>query len=73
MTGKRAVAADRRRGGRQEGCRMVDDKDQTDASAMADAVLGEDDPPFRPPAEPASEPAETSVAKEGDAVEEPPE
>jgi hypothetical protein len=52
---------------------MVDDKNQTDASAMADAVLGDDEPPFRPPVEPASEPAETSVAKEGGAVEESPE
>ncbi len=46
----------------------MEDK-HTDASAMADAVLGEEEPAFRPPAEPASEPAETSVAKEGEAVE----
>jgi hypothetical protein len=51
----------------------VDEKSPTDASAMADAVLGQDDPPYHPPVEPASEPAETSVAKEGEAVEEAPE
>jgi hypothetical protein len=47
------------------------DERQTDASAMADAVLGQDDPPYRPPVEPASEPADTSVAKEDEAVQEP--
>jgi hypothetical protein len=48
----------------------MDDKRQTDASAMADAVLGKDDPPYHPPVEPASEPAEASLAKEDEAVEE---
>ena len=44
------------------------DNHQADASAMADKVLGEDNPPYQPPVEPASEPAETSVAKEDEAV-----
>lgn len=41
---------------------------QDDPSAMADEVLDED-PPFHPPVEAASEPAESSLAHEGDAVE----
>lgn len=45
-------------------------EEQQDASAMADAVLGQDDPVFHPPVEPASEPAEKSVARESEAVEE---
>lgn len=44
---------------------------ETDASAMADAVLGDDDPPFRPPVAPASEPAETSAARQSEAVQAP--
>ncbi len=48
------------------------DEKHTDASSMADAVLGDDEPVFHPPTEPASEPAEVSVAKEGEAVKEPP-
>ena len=52
---------------------MTDEQHQADASAMADAVLGQNDPPYHPPVEAASEPAETSVAKEGEAVEDPPE
>ena len=39
---------------------------------MADAVLGDDDPPFHPPVERASEPAEASVAEEAGAVQESP-
>jgi hypothetical protein len=50
----------------------MEDKRQTDASAMADAVLGDDDPPYHPPVEAAREPAETAVAKEGEAVDETP-
>ena len=46
----------------------MDREPQKDASAKADEVLGQDDPPFHPPVEPASETAEASVAAEGDAV-----
>jgi hypothetical protein len=51
----------------------MDEKQQTDASAVADAVLGQDDTPYHPPVEPASEPVETSLIKEGEAVAESPE
>ncbi len=71
MTGSRAPEWGSMR--REEGPDMDDEKQQTDASAIADAVLGRDDPAYHPPVEPASEPAETSVMKEGEAVAESPE